>query len=418
MASYKDRGDYYGGYFETLKNISKQQAGAKGPRTSMEGVESLTAGEEAAKDRAAATKASVTNTAFQAPQADIPDVAPPDITAVDNVNALVGQAKKGELTGGAESAVQKAGGEMQGRVQSTSEDRRKAIQKAIDNLSEAGGKARSKAEDFIDKAMSRPAATGEVGQESQVEQQDRELAEAMTDPTMRTSDIAALAASYRNYDPRLGRIQGEALAPDMAVLRGEALRQLSQYGAAQGATDAAVGELAPAEEEARTRIGEQAQEFENTLTDQSAAALKSLSDWETRNVQNIEEATSPEAAAKIQGVQNEAVAQEQDKKGYQLLKDELPGILSSVNYGNQGVDIEGFMQLTDKSLSRRGVVNQTLNPTDLRVVTELYSRREGLPRKIRNWVEGKIAAHNNSLPEGLIDVGSGPIINTSDIVRL
>lgn len=283
MATFKQQVPSRKGYFETLANLTEQQMKNKNLRTDSVGVESLATGEREAEKKATQVGENVAGVSFNTPEVTLPKT--PDSvvdTQASKVKEIVDPILKEGTTLNTDQVLEKiktVSDPARAKIAEQADATSKAITKALEDLQTKADAELRDHRKFIEKQMGGTAAQGLTGQKSAVEQGDLEIAQAMQDPSMRTSDVAQLAAVYNQFDPRLAALQGEIMRGEVSDLRGEALSALQGYTGAQAMKQATVGGLGDIETEARERLQKQEQDFQNQLTTTSQEALKGLSDW-------------------------------------------------------------------------------------------------------------------------------------------
>jgi len=258
MATFKPRMD--SAVFETARNLAEQRKKDRDkPIRSLAGVESVTGATEDVKEKAEQRTEELDKATFDKPVVQAPtrlaDLGTSEGRLQQDINQaipqdeLIGSARAKELVGEASEKSFEA-------LEDKAEYNRQLIADTFKRIrEEAEGKV-DNYKDYVEKMSTGSVAQGDIGQMSDVEQVDVQLAEMMADPTKATSNIAALSQALPSYDTRLAALQSQLYQGDMMSARGEALRQLTQKGMAEGGLDMATAQLGEEAQDYRERLGE------------------------------------------------------------------------------------------------------------------------------------------------------------------
>jgi hypothetical protein len=301
MATFKKKDTGASGYFETLENLSRQQMEQGGSlRTDSRGVEALKTGQEDATKRAQEAGTEVGKQTFKAPEVVIPEVKAPDLSgATTRINTLDRAAGRTGTAAGEsdwQTEIDKAVDPTRKAITQGASGTRTDVNKTFDEATEALDLVYKNTSDFINKATASTAFAGATGQESQIQRDDRQIAEAMSDPSMRTSDVAQLAATlYQSFDPRLAVLQGEIMRPEVNELRGQALQALSGFEEAKGGTDRAVVEAGETAQKTREQIAKDYQTAGTDLTTKRGTTLDEVTAKERESLDALDALTQGKA---------------------------------------------------------------------------------------------------------------------------
>ncbi len=387
MATFKQQAPSRQGYFETLSNLSEQQLKNKNLRTDSTGVKSLTAGEQDAETKAAKVGEDVGAVQFKAPEIELPQpqtsVAAGATKAVDSLENRISKLGTNLNEEAVLKTIQTATNPAQEKIAKQTANVNAAVTAAVKALQDKAAADMKDHRKFIDDRMGGTAAQGETGQKSVVEEGDLAIANAMSDPSMRTSDVAQLAEVYKQFDPRLATLQGEIMRGEVNDLRGEALSALQGYTGAQAMTDATVGGLGDIKAETNERLMKQEQEFSDKLTAQEKEALDAVSTWRTG-----EEKALTDLEARAGGIAKkgaEVKAQRVETEGKAYANGRLSTKLKEAKYPLKVNNIEEFVAKEAELMK-----NPSYMGTQSRPIIEWLASDPKVAPSIQVWAKGVI----------------------------
>jgi hypothetical protein len=391
MATFKKKDTGASGYFETLENLSRQQMEQGGSlRTDSRGVEALKTGQEDATKRAQEAGTEIGKQTFKAPEVVIPEVKAPDIsgatTRINTLDRAAGRTGTAAGEGDWQTEIDKAVDPTRKAITQGASGTRTDVNKTFDEATEALDLVYKNTSDFINKATASTAFAGATGQESQIQRDDRQIAEAMSDPSMRTSDVAQLAATlYQSFDPRLAVLQGEIMRPEVNELRGQALQALSGFEEAKGGTDRAVVEAGETAQKTREQIAKDYQTAGTDLTTKRGTTLDEVTAKERESLDALDALTQGKAgefAAKRAGANTAQVEKDSERH----VKMNYQKVLKDSKYP---LKVNNFEELVDRE--NQLFQNPSYAGTQIAPLLKWMLAEPKVTGAMRKWAEDKMA---------------------------